>query len=303
MFRPRNNKAFLSLLPVFVTTALVGPLAIAAHAAESEYPQVEVEVEVIESSPEPAVIYVPHPVEPDHEVDSCQDECVCEEHHECEEPVVHDVCESECEEPVVHDVCESECEEPVVYDICESDECGEPEGYEEVYEIYEGCDDCEAEEYPEGGLVETEVILEGQGFVGTFSCVEHPVPTTVFYSAEGALPVIHWVSHYFAHSGWDPLTRCRAVSGRFQNFYEAGILNYLTTGVVNRLPVVCVAEEVGGSCAGVLLTLKPGQDGDEVVQQLFDLSYGRQVGALYESGPRTYISIEQYLEGLADQNP
>ncbi|NER00624.1 MAG: hypothetical protein F6K30_28675 [Cyanothece sp. SIO2G6] len=275
MFRPRNNKAFLSLLPVFVTTALVGPFAIATHAAEPEYPQVEVEVEVVESSPEPEVIYVPSHIEPAYEEDGCKDydECVCEE--------------------------QRECEEPEVYEICEYDECRESE----VYEVYEVCDDCETDEYPEGGLVETEVILEGgHDLLGTFSCVEQPVPTTVFYSAEGALPVIHWVSHYFAHSGWDPLTRCRAVSGRFQNFYEAGILNYLTTGVVNRLPVVCVAEEVGGSCSGVLLTLKPEQDGDAVVQQLFDLSYGRQVGALYESGSRTYISIEQYLEGLAAQN-
>ena len=137
---------------------------------------------------------------------------------------------------------------------------------------------------------------------GTFACVEsvysHVPPTTVFYSPEGALPVIHWVSDYFDGSGYDPLTRCRAVSGRFQRYYEAGVLNYITTGIVNRLPVICVTDQMGGPCQGVLLTLKPGQNASFVVQRLFDLSYGHQVGALYESGSRVYINVENYLSGL-----
>ncbi|MEM1242670.1 MAG: COP23 domain-containing protein [Cyanobacteria bacterium P01_H01_bin.26] len=137
---------------------------------------------------------------------------------------------------------------------------------------------------------------------GTFACVEsayyHAPPTTVFYSPEGALPVIHWVSDYFDGSGYDPLTRCRAVSGRFQRYYEADVLNYITTGIVNRLPVICVTDQMGGPCQGVLLTLKPGQNASFVVQRLFDLSYGHQVGALYESGSRVYINVENYLSGL-----
>lgn len=138
--------------------------------------------------------------------------------------------------------------------------------------------------------------------VGAFACVESPyshvAPATVFYSPEGALPVIHWVSHYFERSGYDPLTRCRAVSSRFQRFYEADILNYITTGIVNRLPVICVSDEMGGPCRGVLLTLKPGENASFVVQRLFDLSYGHRVGALYESGSRVYINVDNYLSGL-----
>ena len=48
----------------------------------------------------------------------------------------------------------------------------------------------------------------------------------------------------------------------------------------------------------MLLTLKPGQSASYVVQRLFDLSYGHQVGALYESGSRVYINVENYLSGL-----
>ena len=104
-------------------------------------------------------------------------------------------------------------------------------------------------------IEEVEITVPGTpahkpDLAGTFACVEsayyHAPPTTVFYSPEGALPVIHWVSDYFDGSGYDPLTRCRAVSGRFQRYYEAGVLNYITTGIVNRLPVICVTDQMGG---------------------------------------------------------
>ena len=156
-------------------------------------------------------------------------------------------------------------------------------------------------------IEEVEITVPGTpahkpDLAGTFACVEsayyHAPPTTVFYSPEGALPVIHWVSDYFDGSGYDPLTRWRAVSGRFQRYYEAGVLNYITTGIVNRLPVICVTDQMGGPCQGVLLTLKPGQNASFVVQRLFDLSYGNRVGALYESGSRVYINVENYLSGL-----
>ncbi|MEM7065539.1 MAG: COP23 domain-containing protein [Cyanobacteria bacterium P01_B01_bin.77] len=181
------------------------------------------------------------------------------------------------------------------------------EEYDHRYEEYDH--DHEEVEYEvvksDEEFEEFELILPAEpahDLVGTFACVESPysdvAPTTVFYSPEGALPVIHWVSDYFAGSGYDPLTRCRQVSDRFERYYEAGVLNYITTGIVNRLPVICVSDEMGGSCQGVLLTLKPGQNASFVVQRLFDLSYGRQVGALYESGSRIYIDVENYLSGL-----
>ena len=120
----------------------------------------------------------------------------------------------------------------------------------------------------------------------------------MFFAPENSLAVIHWRSDHFTHSGWDPLTRCRAVSTRFQNFYETGELNYLTTGIVNRLPVVCVSSELGGGCTGVLLTLRPGANASATLQKLFDLSYGHEVGALYESDSRIYIDVEHYLSAL-----
>lgn len=145
---------------------------------------------------------------------------------------------------------------------------------------------------------------EGHHFIeeysGSFVCEEYGIPTTMFYAPEGSLPVIRWRSHYFAQSGYTPEVRCRAVSDRFQRFYDRGILNYVTTGIVNRLPVVCVSSELGGPCSGVLYTLRPGQNASQVLQQLFDVSYG-QAGPLYESGARLYLDMNEYLGRVQPQ--
>lgn len=137
-------------------------------------------------------------------------------------------------------------------------------------------------------------------YAGLFVCEEAGIPTTMFYAPEGSLPVIRWRSHYFAQSGYTPEVRCRAVSARFQRFYNAGILNYVTTGIVNRLPVVCVSSEFGGPCSGILYTLRPGQNASQVLQQLFDISYG-QAGPLYESGSRLYLDMNEYLRQVQPQ--
>lgn len=69
-------------------------------------------------------------------------------------------------------------------------------------------------------------------------------PATVAQTAQGdTVPVILWSSDYFGKAGFDPQTRCELVSQRFQQYYNNGTLNYLTTGRMNRMPVVCVAEK------------------------------------------------------------
>lgn len=131
--------------------------------------------------------------------------------------------------------------------------------------------------------------------MGQFVCDEsNYAPTTMFYGPEGVLPVIHWVSHYFAESGYSPSVRCQEVSRRFQRYYDAGVLNYITTGVVNQLPVVCVSSTLGGACGGVLFTLRPDENASQVIQQLFNISYAN-AGPLYESGSRIYLDVNEYL--------
>ncbi|MGA7934325.1 MAG: COP23 domain-containing protein [Kovacikia sp.] len=129
----------------------------------------------------------------------------------------------------------------------------------------------------------------------------HNRPTTFAATSGGTLPIVRWVSHYFAQSGYDPETRCQEVSGRFDLFYRQGRLNYVTTGIVNRLPVVCVASQIGGPCTGVLFTLKPDENASRVIQQLFDVRAGAS-GSLYESESRQYIDIKQYMNDVRSQS-
>jgi hypothetical protein len=134
----------------------------------------------------------------------------------------------------------------------------------------------------------------------SFFCGRSPngVPTTYVNTQTGNLPLVRWVSHYFQPSGYTPETRCRDVSQRFNRFYTQGILNFITTGIVNQQPVVCVASTRGGPCTGVLFTLKAGENATRVIQQLFDVRVGAS-GPLHESEDRIYIDMRPYTQQLA----
>lgn len=122
------------------------------------------------------------------------------------------------------------------------------------------------------------------------------IPTTFVTTRKGTFPVIRWVSDHFTAHGYDPLTRCRQVSAKFQTFFNDGRLNYITTGIVNRQPVVCVSGTKGGACQGVLFTLKREENASRVIQQLFDIRAGASAGPLHESGNRFYLDFNEYLE-------
>jgi hypothetical protein len=64
------------------------------------------------------------------------------------------------------------------------------------------------------------------------------IPTTMASTSQDEVPVIRWVSDYFADSGWTPQARCEEVSQRFQTYHQNGSLKFLTTGRMNGQPVV-----------------------------------------------------------------
>lgn len=129
----------------------------------------------------------------------------------------------------------------------------------------------------------------------TFACqVVGGVPATVANTPAGQRTVIRWVSGYFSGSGYTPMTRCREVSERFQNYMNQGVLNYITTGYMNNQPVVCVTSSDGGGCQGLLFTLKSGENASRVLQQLFDVKAGA-AGPLNESTQRVYLNVNDML--------
>ncbi|MGB7058517.1 MAG: COP23 domain-containing protein [Geitlerinemataceae cyanobacterium] len=163
-----------------------------------------------------------------------------------------------------------------------------PEEGVSVYETYPGA-------YP----VAEPISYEG-GDMFFCGSNDYGSPTTYVDNGKQSLPLISWVSHYFSGSGYDPLTRCEQVTERFNRFYQEGRLNFITTGIVNRQPVVCVSGYIGGPCTDVLFTLKPGEDAAQAVQQLFDVRVG-EAGPLYESGSRMYFDLNERLSELSSQ--
>ncbi len=121
------------------------------------------------------------------------------------------------------------------------------------------------------------------------------VPTTIANTSRGAVSVIRWTSNYFGSSGYSPQSRCHTVSQKFEAYHQNGTLNFLTTGTVNRLPVICVAESQGGSCTGVLFTLKPGSNPSRTLRQLINVR-DRASGPLNETSARVYIDIDKFLK-------
>lgn len=116
------------------------------------------------------------------------------------------------------------------------------------------------------------------------------LPTTYAYKPSAKpdpIPVIRWDSRYFSRSGYTPLRRCQDVAGRFQKFYDQGLLSNVTTGYVNGLPVVCANSGSGCNRNNVLFTLKKGEDAALAVQKLFNLGSAVAAGGtatpLYES--------------------
>ncbi|MCU0517948.1 MAG: COP23 domain-containing protein [Oscillatoria sp. Prado101] len=124
----------------------------------------------------------------------------------------------------------------------------------------------------------------------TFQCgvwVNGPnagVPVTYARTPRGVVPIINWVSDHFTDSGYTPMRRCLEVTSRFQSAYNNGTLNYITTGVKNGQPVVCVTSASNGPCSSILFTLKPGTDASRTLQAIFDIqNMGAAAAPLYES--------------------
>ena len=124
-------------------------------------------------------------------------------------------------------------------------------------------------------------------------------PATILQRSSGNVTVIKWVSNSFSDSGFDAQRRCEQVSDRFQQYHKTGNLKYLTTGVINRQPVICVANRRGGDCArelpnnGLLFTVKPGSDARDTLKRLVNLRDRASTNSLNEGAPSSRVDVEK----------
>ncbi|HYX13333.1 MAG TPA: COP23 domain-containing protein [Nostoc sp.] len=114
------------------------------------------------------------------------------------------------------------------------------------------------------------------------------------------IPVIRWITTL---GNYTPKVRCQDVSSRFQDTYEKGILNYLTSGISSGQPVICAASQYGGRCSQLLFTLKSHRDASSVLQNLVEIGY-RARGPLLQSedaSSQIYIDMNLLLSEKATQ--
>lgn len=96
---------------------------------------------------------------------------------------------------------------------------------------------------------------------------------TIAHTRRGKIALIVWESQFFAGSGYTTEKRCQMVSNRFQSFSDAKKLRFLSTGTINKQPVICISDR-SGNCIrnGLLLTLEPRDNPEQVLKDLFDIS-------------------------------
>lgn len=134
----------------------------------------------------------------------------------------------------------------------------------------------------------------------TYTCVNYQgKPTTVVDTPRGKIQLIVWESDYFRDSGWTPQKRCQEVTKRFQEFSDKGILKFVTTGKINKYPVICVGKQTPGGgyqCQpdGLLITLQMNDNPDKVLRDLF--TNAAKVGGIPVTRGDTVVSITQFIE-------
>lgn len=139
-------------------------------------------------------------------------------------------------------------------------------------------------------------------FQKTYSCIEYQGnPTTVVNTERGIIKFIVWKSEIFQSSGWTPLLRCQEVSKRFQQFYNQGTLRLITNGIMNRQPVICIAQKKAGQglvCQdnGLLLTLEPNDNPQQVMQDLFDQNRLADGNSPLVRGEQMIVDIDNFLD-------
>jgi hypothetical protein len=122
------------------------------------------------------------------------------------------------------------------------------------------------------------------------------VPTTFAMTKRGNVPVIRWQSTFFASSSlYTPQKRCEEVSRRFQKYYSEGNLAYLTAGQMNAQNVICVSDEYGGPCQGLVLTLEPKDNPQVVLKDLLS-ARNRAGGPVTRSTGSLYVDMNNFLD-------
>lgn len=108
---------------------------------------------------------------------------------------------------------------------------------------------------------------QAQNLSFTCAVATDNIPTTYAQTAEGNVPVFKWKSTYF-RPPYTPMQRCQEVTERMNTFSGRGALDYLTSGRVNNQPAICAGTSCDSRGSNLLITLRPDQNPNQVLQEL-----------------------------------
>jgi hypothetical protein len=122
------------------------------------------------------------------------------------------------------------------------------------------------------------------------------VPTTMAFvpdkKSNPYVPIIAWKSNSFPSSEWTPKKRCEQVSKKFQQFHQQGRLDYLSTGKLNGLGVICAAKPGECNKNNILFSVRPGVNPITVLAELKDIREGR-------TSDLTCLNLGEYLKNIS----
>jgi hypothetical protein len=143
-------------------------------------------------------------------------------------------------------------------------------------------------------MPETQALAQTKKF---FCDTSGQFPATMARSNNSNVRLISWRSTV---GDYDPATRCRQVSERFQSFHQQGRLRYITSGRSRETNsnIICVADRKDGPCAtdGLLFTLRPGRSPSETLREMFRLNLAVGSDGLRETTERIYVDPEACLK-------
>ena len=117
------------------------------------------------------------------------------------------------------------------------------------------------------------------------------IPTTFVKTDRGNLPMLRWESDYFKKFGYTREQRCQAVSAKFELVDKRGMLNYVTIGNINSLPVICAASSLGAGCEESLFTLQADRNAAIALEEIF-------AGTVQNQNNAPYINFQEAIDGL-----
>ena len=121
-------------------------------------------------------------------------------------------------------------------------------------------------------------------------------PTTFAKTINDDEPIIRWERWL---GNFSPQQRCERVSAKFQEANENGTLDLIQNGWHNGQKVICTAIKVNGSCHTVLITLRPEDNSERILNDLIEeIGYSRKLGPLSHSGGESHIYYQIDLEAF-----